>query len=70
MPSRIAAAGGAFAQNPYFCTGLVNAAEAVLQLRRQAGQRQLAKADIGLVHAQGGIMSSHSTIILGRERQQ
>jgi acetyl-CoA acetyltransferase len=44
--------------------------EAVLQLRRQGGQRQLAKADNGLVHAQGGIMSSHSTIILGRERQQ
>jgi acetyl-CoA acetyltransferase len=41
--------------------------EAVLQLRGQAGARQLAKADIALVHGQGGIMSSHCTILLGRE---
>jgi len=41
--------------------------EAVLQLRRQAGERQLPKADIALVHGQGGIMSSHCTILLGRE---
>jgi acetyl-CoA acetyltransferase len=41
--------------------------EAVLQLRGQAGSRQLAKADIALVHGQGGIMSSHCTVLLGRE---
>jgi len=41
--------------------------EAVLQLRGQAGERQLAKADVALVHGQGGIMSSHCTILLGRE---
>src|SRR5450631_3063653 len=42
--------------------------EAVTQLRGEAGDRQVAKADLALVHAQGGIMSSHSTIVLGRER--
>jgi cellobiose-specific phosphotransferase system component IIA len=36
-------------------------------LRGQAGERQLDKADLALVHAQGGIMSSHCTLILGRE---
>lgn len=41
--------------------------ETVLQLRGQAGERQLAKAGLGLVHGQGGIMSSHCTVILGRE---
>ncbi len=41
--------------------------EAVTQLRRSAGERQLAKAGIGLVHAQGGIMSSHCTLILAQE---
>lgn len=41
--------------------------ETVAQLRRSAGDRQLPKADIALVHAQGGIMSSHCTLILGRE---
>lgn len=42
--------------------------EAVLQLRGQAGERQLAKADLALVHGQGGIMSSHCTVIVGREQ--
>lgn len=42
--------------------------EAVKQLRHEAGDRQVAGAETALVHAQGGIMSSHSTLILGRER--
>lgn len=42
--------------------------EAVVQLRHQAGARQVRDAETALVHAQGGIMSSHSTLILGRER--
>jgi acetyl-CoA acetyltransferase len=41
--------------------------EAVRQLRGQAGERQVPGAELGLVHAQGGIMSSHSTVVLGRE---
>jgi len=42
--------------------------EAVSQLRRQAGDRQVKDAEIALVHGQGGIMSSHATLILGREK--
>jgi acetyl-CoA acetyltransferase len=42
--------------------------EAVTQLRRQAGPRQVDDAEVALVHGQGGIMSSHATLILGRER--
>ena len=42
--------------------------EAVTQLRRQAGPRQVTDAEVALVHGQGGIMSSHATLILGRER--
>jgi len=41
--------------------------EAVSQLRHAAGERQLKHADVALVHAQGGIMSSHSSLILGGE---
>ncbi|MDD3885210.1 MAG: hypothetical protein PHW66_09840 [Gallionella sp.] len=44
--------------------------EAIFQLRGQANTRQVTKADIALVHGQGGIMSSHCTIILGRESGQ
>jgi acetyl-CoA acetyltransferase len=40
--------------------------EAVAQLRRAAGARQVADAEIALLHAQGGILSSHATLILGR----
>ena len=42
--------------------------EAVSQLRRQAGDRQVPDASVALVHGMGGIMSSHATLILGRER--
>jgi len=41
--------------------------EAVKQLRHQAGNRQVEDAEVALVHAQGGVMSSHATLILGRE---
>lgn len=41
--------------------------ESVWQLRHSAGERQVADAEVGLVHAQGGILSSHCTLILGRE---
>ena len=40
--------------------------ESVRQLRGEAGARQLPRAEVGLLHAQGGIMSSHATLILGR----
>jgi acetyl-CoA acetyltransferase len=42
--------------------------EAVFQLRHAAGPRQVDGAETALVHGQGGIMSSHATLILGREQ--
>ena len=42
--------------------------EAVRQLRGEAGERQVANAETALIHAQGGILSSHCTAILGRDR--
>lgn len=41
--------------------------EAVWQLRNQADARQVANAKTALVHGQGGIMSSHTTLIIGSE---
>ena len=38
--------------------------EAVAQLRHAAGARQVEGAEVALVHAQGGVMSSHATLIL------
>ena len=41
--------------------------ESVVQLRGEANDRQVANAKNALVHAQGGIMSSHTTLVLGSE---
>jgi len=51
--------------NPGAMFGLT---EAMLQLRGQAGERQLPGINTALCHAQGGIMSSHATLVLGNER--
>lgn len=48
--SKVSPSGGAFAQNPVFCTGLINAAEAVLQVAGQAGPVQVAGARTALAH--------------------
>ena len=42
--------------------------EATLQLRGSAaGQRQVKDAEVALVHGNGGIVSAHSTVVLGKE---
>ncbi|MEM1231899.1 MAG: thiolase family protein [Pseudomonadota bacterium] len=41
--------------------------EAVWQLRGSAAERQIPDARTACVHAQGGIMSSHATLVLGRD---
>jgi acetyl-CoA acetyltransferase len=51
--------------NPGSMFGLT---EAVYQLRGESGPRQVSGAETALVHGQGGIMSSHATLILGTEQ--
>ena len=41
--------------------------EGVTQLRGTADARQVDNAEIGLIHGQGGVLSSHATMILGTE---
>jgi acetyl-CoA acetyltransferase len=41
--------------------------EATTQLRGEAGPRQVKDAEVALVHGNGGIVSAHSTIVLGKE---
>jgi acetyl-CoA acetyltransferase len=45
--------------------GLFGIVEAVRQLRGTEGARQLKRHDAALVHNEGGILSSHCTVILG-----
>jgi acetyl-CoA acetyltransferase len=48
--------------------GLLGIVEAVRQLRGGEGARQVKRHDVALVHNEGGILSSHCTAILSRER--
>lgn len=40
--------------------------EATTQLRGDAGPRQVKEAEVALVHGNGGIVSAHSTVVLGK----
>ena len=52
--TQISPSGGAFAQNPLFCTGLVCAAEAVLQVSGQAGPVQCKSVRRAVAHSGHG----------------
>lgn len=47
--------------------GMAHAVEAVTQLAGRAGARQVPRARHALVHADGGVMSSHVSLVLSRE---
>ena len=47
-------------------SGMSMIVEGIRQIMGIAGERQLDKANAGIVHSYGGMMSEHSTLILGR----
>ena len=44
--------------------GMTPVSEGVIQLRGQGGERQVAKHDVVLVSGNGGVLSTHSTLVL------
>jgi acetyl-CoA acetyltransferase len=54
------------AGHPGLSGGMFHVVEAVRQLRGQAGPRQVADAELALVHGNGGIIGLHCSLILGR----
>jgi hypothetical protein len=42
--------------------------EAIIQLRGAGGRRQIPDAELALVSGNGGILSTHSTLILSNQR--
>jgi hypothetical protein len=47
--------------------GMTPVSEAIIQLRGDGGARQVAKHDVALVSGNGGVLSTHSTLLLARE---
>ncbi len=48
-------------------SGMSMIVEGARQVMGIAGERQLTRAQVGVVHSYGGMMSEHSTLILGRQ---
>ncbi len=66
-PGARSPSGGPFAQNPYFCTGLVHAVEAVLQVSGRAGDVQVPGARLAAAHGTHGFaLQGNAVIVLER----
>jgi acetyl-CoA acetyltransferase len=49
----------------FYMWGMTPIAEAIVQMRGEAGRRQVPQHNIGLVSGNGGILSTHSTLVMG-----
>ncbi len=49
----------------FYMWGMTPVSEGVIQVRGDGGRRQVPKHDIGLISGNGGILSTHSTLVLG-----
>jgi acetyl-CoA acetyltransferase len=63
-PANVSTSGGAFAQNPYFCTGLINAAEAILQLSDRAGPIQIPNVKRAAAHGSHGFAQQGNVAVV------
>ncbi|MBC7228777.1 MAG: thiolase family protein [Actinobacteria bacterium] len=56
--------GGPLGGNPLCAAGLIRVAEAARQLRGEAGENQVKKADKALVHGQDGLCAQQSAVVI------
>jgi acetyl-CoA acetyltransferase len=50
----------------FYMWGMTPVSEAVIQVRGEGGKRQVPKHDLALVSGNGGVFSTHSTLVLSR----
>ncbi len=53
----------------FYMWGMTPVSEAVIQLRSEGGRRQVPAAKVALVSGNGGILSTHSTLILANDEK-
>ncbi len=64
---RLAVNTGGGQLSSFYMWGMTPVSEAVIQLRGDGGRRQVPRHDLALVSGNGGVLSTHSTLLLGRE---
>ncbi len=52
----------------YYLWGMTPLTEAVIQVRGQAGDRQVAKRDVAMVSGNGGVLDHHASLVLSPHR--
>ncbi|HLY39546.1 MAG TPA: thiolase family protein [Candidatus Binatia bacterium] len=64
---RLAVNTGGGQLSSFYMWGMTPVSEAVIQLRGEGGMRQVSRHDTALVSGNGGVLSTHSTLVLGTE---
>ena len=51
----------------FYLWGMTPLSEAVIQVRGQGGERQVARHDVAVVSGNGGVLDFHSTLVVGTQ---
>jgi acetyl-CoA acetyltransferase len=65
--ARLAVNTGGGQLSSFYMWGMTPVSEAVIQLRGEGDRRQVPKHDVALVSGNGGVLSTHATLVLGRQ---